>query len=319
MTLRRRVTPRWAFSLLTAAVASGQGLNFEQIGSIPGPADLIRIAGNRTYVVADKTLSIYDVSEPRSPQRSGRYISPDKIWGIRVAGSLLYLAADLSGLTILDISNPTAPKVRGTLKTKGQAKAVVVYQGKAVVADHMSGLDILDVSDPANPRATGSVFMDGYSRDVALAGSFAYAVDSPTGFYVLDLSKPADFVASLQSANGQVVVAPEDSDSPKVACVPGRAGLQIFDVSNPAAPTLAATFRTPGTAIRAAIRGKVAYVADGREGLQVVDLSTPSKPVPAGSFKTQLPARDVAIAGSLVFVVTGTGESSQVQILRQIP
>jgi hypothetical protein len=301
------------------AVTSGQALHFTPAGAIPGPADLIRVQGDRAYIVADKMLAIFDVSNSAAPHRTGVYISPEKIWGIRPAGSLVYLAADLSGLVILDVSNPAEPKARGALKTRGQAKAVVVYKGKAVVADHMSGLDILDVSDPAKPVAMGSVFMDGYSRDVALAGSFVYAVDSPTGFYVLDLTKPEDFAGSLQSANGQVVVAPEGADSPKIACVPGRAGLQIFDVSNPAAPSLAATFRTPGTPIRAVVHGNLAYIADGREGLQVADLSTPAKPVAVGSFKTVGPARDVAVAGPLVFVVTGTGENAHVEILRTIP
>ena len=82
------------------------------------------------------------------------------------------------------------------------------------------------------------------------------------------------------------------------------------------APVLATTFRTPGNAQRASIRGTRAYVADGPAGLQVLDFSNPSQPTIVGSYKTAMPARDVAVTDSLVFVVVG-GE--EVMVLRQTP
>jgi hypothetical protein len=87
----------------------------------------------------------------------------------------------------------------------------------------------------------------------------------------------------------------------------------VFNVSDPAAPSLASTFRTPGGApARATLRGARAYVADGREGLQVVDLSNPANPKIIGAYKTTNPARDVAVSEGLAFVVAG---ANQVQIL----
>ena len=53
----------------------------------------------------------------------------------------------------------------------------------------------------------------------------------------------------------------------------GRGDLQIYDVSDPAAPKKASSFRTPGRAHRVALDGPLAYVADGAAGIHVVDLS----------------------------------------------
>jgi hypothetical protein len=304
---------------LGATGMSAESLQFAPVASIDVPADMIKVQGRYAYVAGAKTITILDLSSPNAPKRLGSYQFPDKIWGIRVVGSLVYVADDLTGLGILDVSNPAAPVLRGSFKTKGQAKAVVVLGNKAVVVDHMQGLDVFDVSDVSKPVFLSSLFVDGYARDIALSGSIAYAVDSPSGFYVLDLSKPGplDFASSLQSANGQVITVsdPEKGQGPKLACVPGRGGLQVFDVSDPAAPALASTFRTPsGAPARAVLRGTRAYVADGREGLQVVDLSNPVKPNIIGAYNTTGPARDVAVNGGLVLVVVGTG---QVQILRE--
>jgi hypothetical protein len=287
--------------------------NFTLVATIEGPRDLVKLVGTRAYLAAGKTLTLFDLSSPAAPRREGQFEFADKIWGFSVAGSLVYVANDLEGLAILDISNPAQPRLRGWLKTRGQAKAVVVMGAKALVVDHMDGLALVDVSNPSKPVAAGSLFLDGYARDVALEGSVAYAVDSPTGFYVVDLAKPGplDFAASLQSASGQTIAV-----AGPIVCVPGRGGLQVFDVSNPAAPVLASTFKTPGTPLRVALRGKRAYVADGREGLQVVDLSDPAKPAIVGTYKTTSPARDVAVGEGLVLLVT---VAEGTIVLREIP
>jgi hypothetical protein len=110
-----------------------------------------------------------------------------------------------------------------------------------------------------------------------------------------------------------IAMAPErsgDVAARRIACVIGagrspQAGwLQVYDVTDPKAPVKVAAYKTPGRAVRAAVVGALAYVADA-EGLQIVDLSEPAKPALAQSYKTVNPARDVAVADSLVFVVAG--------------
>ena len=307
---------KWPLAFLCCVGLSAQTVHFAQVSSVSSgdaPHDLVKLGGTRAYLAGGKTITLFDLSNPAAPRREGQFEFADKIWGFSIVGSLVYVADDLAGLAILDVSDPAKPRLRGTLKTRGQAKAVVILGTKALLVDHMDGLALIDVSDAAKPVVAGSLFLDGYARDVALSGSLAYAVDSPAGFYAVDLSKPGplDFAGSLQSANGQTVAV-----SGAVACVPGRGGLQVFDVSNPSAPILAATLKTPGTPVRVALHGKRAYLADGREGLQVVDLSDPSKPAIIGNYKTTSPARDVAVGEGLVLVAT---VSEGTVVLRETP
>jgi len=315
-----------AAAALLVAVAgvrpAAQALQFTRVGTIPGPADLVRVDGGHAYVASAKTLTIFDVAKPDAPKKMGVHAFPEKIWGFRVNGPTVYVAADFYGFAMLDVSNPAAPSLRGVLKTPGQAKNVAIYGTKALVADHMSGVDYLDISNPAQPKKLGSFFLDGYARDVVAAGPLAFAVDSPSGLYVLDLDRPDPIesaVGSLQSASTpSFVEISEPSTSPRLVCIVGAGLLQFYDVSNPATPTKLSTLKTPGRPIRATFKGKFAYVADGVEGLQVVDLSAPTAPKIVGSFKTPAPARDVAVDNGIVYVVVGAREEpGEVLVLKQ--
>jgi hypothetical protein len=317
----RRAVARTAFLCVASASVvsvSAQSLSFARVGSIAGPADMVKVQDRYAYIVADKTVSVVDISNPAAPRREGAYTFPDRIWGFSVAGSFVYVADDLAGFGILDVSNPAAPTLRGSFKTRGQAHGVAVYGTKALIADHMAGVVLVDASNPANPVAVDSFFLEGYPRDVVARGALAYAVDSPTGFYVFDLSRagPLEPASALQSANGRALGVSEGAEGANIVCVAGGAALQVFDVTHPAAPVLTATIRTPGRPQRVSLQRRLAYVADGPAGLQVVDLSMPSTPRLVGAHATSAPARDVAIASTLVLVVVGNEE---VLLLRQTP
>ncbi len=329
------MTRAWVSVLLLGGLASGvsaQPAHFTTIGSLRVPATIIKVQGHYAYLAGDDILTIVDISNPAAPRRAGTYTVPNRIWGFAVSGSFVYVAADLWGIGIVDVSNPAAPALIGSFKTRGQAHSIDLWGTTALVADHMLGIAFLDVSNPAKPISLGSVFLDGYPRHVAVIGSLAYAVDSPNGFYVIDPSKPPlDPLGSIQAQNSAfgrfASVAIAETQGRKIAAVTGARTLQVYDVSNPAAPALLARHPTPGGGDRMVMKGSLAYVADLAEGLQIVDLSSPQKPQTIGAYKTSMPALDVALAGELVFVTTGSRreavsgriEGEELVILHQNP
>jgi hypothetical protein len=315
--MRRHLTSCGIAFGLAAASASAQSIAFTQVGSIAGPADMLRVQGTHAYISAGRTLTIYDLASPAAPKRLGAYTFPEEIWSFRVNGSYAYVGANFFGLGILDLSNRSAPVLAGSFKPPGQAKTAAVFEGKALIIDHMEGVVLANISNMAKPVGAGSFFVDGYARDIVTAGSHAYAVDSPTGFYVFDLSgsNPLEPIATLQSGTGLRTV--EISDAAKLAVLVGGGTLQPYDVSNPAKPVKLAPFRTPGGAQRVALDGRTAYVADAREGLQLVDFSNSSAPAIVGGFKTAAPARDVAVSGPHVLVLVGAPQEKQEVLILQ--
>jgi hypothetical protein len=286
-----------------------------QAGSIPGPIEMIRVQGQRAYVTNGMTLTVLDITTPTTPKPIGSYTFPERIWGLRVLDSVVYVAADRFGLGIVDVAPSGTATLRASVKTPGQAKSVSVSGSTVLLTDFVSGLDVVNIGNPSKPALSGSVFLEGLATDVVTAGSYAYAADRPTGFYVFDLAKagPLEPLAALQSAvpnntqRAQLEVIEQGGGRRTVILVAGGL-LQPFDVSTPSAPIKLPPFKTPGGANRMALKGTRAYVADGPEGIQVVDLSNPSAPTIVATFKTPAPAREVAVAGSTVFVglVNGT-------------
>lgn len=311
---RRATTPGLAlllglgwFLLAAPAAAGAQTLAFDEIALLPGPADLIEAGEGRAYVAADRTLTVYDLSDLSAPRRRGSYTFPEKIWGFVVRDELVYVAADFFGLGIVDVSDPETPRLLGSVKTPGQVKDVDVSGDRAVLADHMSGVDLVDISNLREPLALGSVYLDGYSRDVATAGPLAYAVDDPSGFYVLDLADTDSWepAVALQSADGPRMVEVTDTAAGGLAVLLGHGALQVYDLSAPTEPVHRATYATPGGALRVALDGPLAYVADGLQGVLVVDLAAPAAPRVAGSHQPAQPVRDVAVSGDLVVLAVG--------------
>jgi hypothetical protein len=92
----------------------------------------------------------------------------------------------------------------------------------------------------------------------------------------------------------------------------GSPGLQIIDISNPTAPTLAGRYDTYGAAIGVQIVGNYAYVADSSPGLQIIDISNPTAPTLTGSYDTSGYAYGVQVVGNYAYV---PAEFSGLQII----
>ncbi len=89
--------------------------------------------------------------------------------------------------------------------------------------------------------------------------------------------------------------------------VASGSGLQVFDVSTPAAATLLGGQSTVGRSHGVDVVGDLAYVADNVVGLQIFDISDPNAIVAVGGFAISGTPYDVEVIGNLAYVAAGTG------------
>jgi hypothetical protein len=88
----------------------------------------------------------------------------------------------------------------------------------------------------------------------------------------------------------------------------GLPGLQIVDVSNPAAPAILGGAKLQSSAtgtlqpLGVAVSGSVAYVAGAYRGLFLFNVSNPSSPTQVGTVDTPGVAEDVAVSGNFAYV-----------------
>ena len=168
------------------------------VGSLAGNMKAVAMAGQRAYVLqtvsgnpAHTDLLVVDLTLPATPSILGRVnLTPSITVGVKVVGSLAYVAAGSSGLQIVDVSTPATPTIIGTLDTPGTASGVAVANGYAYVADG-TAVRVINVTSPRTPVLVASLATS--ASAVAVAGTRLYvlgSVLSGTQFQVVDISVP---------------------------------------------------------------------------------------------------------------------------------
>ena len=128
---------------------------------------------------------------------------------------------------------------------------------------------------------------------------------------ILDVSQPAtpQLLAKTQALSDAIYDIVVLGNYAYVAA--GRAGLQIFDVTNPARPLLVAFFDTAGISQGLFVTGGYVYIAAGDEaagnvsGLRVINVTNPAAPSEAGFYPTPADSRAVYVAGNFAYLATG--------------
>jgi hypothetical protein len=82
----------------------------------------------------------------------------------------------------------------------------------------------------------------------------------------------------------------------------GAAGLEVFDVSNPAAPVRVAGLDTPGLASSLETAGGLIYLADGTAGLAIIDATNPLAPQSVSTLAMPAEVSEILLDGGRVYV-----------------
>jgi hypothetical protein len=170
-----------------------------------------------------------------------------------------------------------------------------------------------------------------------IQGNYAYILgDNQTSgpsaaqFYVVDIANPASmsvvsttsiigFIALGQSGirvQGQYVYLVSSTGTPATNL------LQIYDVSNPAAPAFVGSVQVPLYGIGLWVSGNYAYVISfvgvpSASTLAVIDISNPASPTVLGSTTTGTPyvnVADIKVVGNYAYVSGQSTKTSQVLV-----
>ena len=215
-----------------------------------GSAYGLAVAYPYAYVTdTDGGLRILDVSDPTSPAEVGFYDLSDDSHGehlaafdVAVAGDAAYVVIDGNSLHIVDITYHANPsKIASYDVPIADPTSVRVVGSYAYVTDYNRGLYILNVANPGDPQVVGLWDKNDpwmWPIDVDVAGDYAYVLDD-FELHIINVSNPASpfEVGSYEDPSGgftHIAVAGNYA----YVMAEGR-GLLVFNVSNPAIPTLA--------------------------------------------------------------------------------
>ena len=325
----------------TAVAAISDGVNgFTELNDARNI--VVSEIGNRTYAFVsgfnDDGVQIIDVTNPAAPTAVAAisdgvngFTELDGASDLTISeiGNRTYALVtgrNDDGVQIIDVTNPAAPTavaaisdgVNGFTELNGAIDIVISVIGNTtyafVASSHGDGVQIIDVTNPAAPTAVAAISdgVNGFTELDAVTDIVLYEIGNHTyafvtswdddGVQIIDVTNPAapTAVAAISDgvngfteldASAGITVSPIGNHT--YAFVTGfyDDGVQIIDVTNPAAPTAVAaisdgvngfTELDGATDITLHVIGNrtYAFVACWESAsIQIIDVTNPAAPV----------------------------------------
>ncbi len=283
----------------------------EPIRDLDTTANTYVVAGSSLYVIDDNTFSTPTLI-------GGAFIGSgfDAPLSLDASGNFVYVVSR-EGLRIFDVAVPQFPTLRSLFPAGplGEFRDLHVVGSTAYIVSrnadqNISFLIAMDITNPAAPTIKGSAFTSSEFLAVASDGVHAY-VSELSGFSVYNVTNPIPaFKDSINRPSNTNVDRPRLAiDGARVYEAAGEQGLQVYNVSNPAAVTLAAVIPSDGSSRDLAVNVSThrVFLADIEGGLRVFDIN-PALPVQLGTSNFQPGwANDLLIndAGTHAYLANG--------------
>jgi len=301
---------------LAATASSGLPVTFRVVGgpaSIQGGSLIVTNVGTVHLQASQPGTATHDpVSETRVINQvavslsleADRPTAPRSSQALHVHQGRVYVAQGSDGLEILDADPQSGLTRLGVFNTAGLTQDVQVDAGQAYLADGPAGVAILDVTNPGNPIGFNSVPSNSFTKRICLTEEHLLTAE-----HQLREGTAGMRIEPRNSGNGRghfqtIGTCYDIRTSANLAFLAEGYGLQIVDISNPAAPVALGRYRTPGNdTLGLRVQGDLVYLAG--ETLTIVDVSNPSEPHLVGTFPEGGTRLD--LMGSLAMVATYQG------------
>ncbi len=286
----------------------GTPLPFSKVSGTRGTL-AVEIAGGKLYALEDGGLSIFDLTDPRNPQRLGRVAGMGNVRQLKVRGDTAFLSARQFGLWAVDVSDPRNPRILSNFDAVEMATGLDVVGDVAFLGNRVFGVQCVDVSDPRKMKHISSLVtyesQSVYYHDTHLfsgdwAGGEVTIIDASNLRELRILSKIAlDGYGDGVHVRGNILFAStgqhKKSGPPKLRHGRGH-GLEIFDISDPKKPvrlsrtTFPDIYFGPSDFWSPTLAGNYCFAGDTVNGLFVLEVSDLKAPRILGHLI--LPKRD---------------------------
>ena len=236
-------------------------LNLSSVGMGIWESNLSRnlaVADGYAYVVSSiRGMNVYDISNPAGPDSIAHYDGIAGYNAIEVNGPVAYLLTG-SSLWLIDVAHLPDLTLIGSVYLSDQTFDIAVKDNYVYVAG-LSGLVIIDATISTDP-----VIINNYPLPcgrITVRENTAYLATTDTHCVLLNISDPMDIaeISSIPLLAAAMCIEPQGE---YLWIAEGGAGIQVFDLSNPAFPEAIDHYDTPGHARSIAIKDSIAYVVD---------------------------------------------------------
>jgi hypothetical protein len=217
----------------------------------PGPIRALAMVGDDLYAAWNTPLDtggliVYSLTDPAHPAVVATiddYIASDfkRPSGLAASDHYVYVGDADNGLVVLDASDPLNPSFVCTVDGVFEFDAMAVF-GDQLLCTGTSfiggrNVDVVDISDPSAPVLAGQTSLDGSTvlRAVLTDG---YALGVGLELQVYDLHDPTNIQEIFSTSIDEATQAIRSGDTLYLV---GASGIQVWDFSTPASPSLLRT------------------------------------------------------------------------------
>jgi hypothetical protein len=193
------------------------------------------ISNDKLYVVDNKNLRTFDISQPTNPQPGASIPIGIGIETVFPYGNNLFIGAS-DAMYIYDITNPAQPQQLSRYQHFVGCDPVVVQGKYAYVTLRTFGcvpafnnvLDVIDISDLRNPRVVNSLTLQS-PYGLGIRGNALFVCEGDFGLKTFDATDP---VRPVQKSNLTGIRTYDVIPLPASLLVVGSDGLYQYDYTN---------------------------------------------------------------------------------------
>ena len=259
--------------------------------------------GDLAFAADDEgVVMVYDITDPADPSLINTIGTGASPYRIVADPTGVFVAADYRGLVSLAVSEPAAafpltdvtplPGMGGGMDHRGDTLFVAA-------GDSLLSFDVVDPSAPARIDALGGSFF--MAALPVVHGDHLYLGHGNAGFEIVDISQP-DMVHVDNVSPGVGAVAGMSVDGDLMAVTTGMLYLYMYDLTDPASPTLVGTENLGYYALDPVLEDGLLYLIDSNNALRILDVTDPSAPFQVGALSTIRPSEMVK-SGSRVYII----------------
>jgi hypothetical protein len=279
-----------------------------------------QIAAYGNYIFAtryDSGVLVIDVSDPQNPQ-----VVATHVWfptgNMFIEGYYMYVAEG-THIYIADISNPVSPVIVADFQTSWSDALELLpcwpylYIAEGALDISWGALEIFDITDRTVPAFVGRYARLGAFSRVQVGDSCAFvAVGDEFRNYLLaiDISNPANPAPIAEYDSIDVMGLALSGNYLYTSAI--HTALAVFDVSDPAQPSLAWSFNEPSAIGRVSIYDNLAFIRAGTSGLWILGVSNAWAPEILSHYRT--PRSTTAVASYRNYAYAADTDSG-IQIL----
>ncbi|MGV6814389.1 MAG: GC-type dockerin domain-anchored protein [Phycisphaerales bacterium] len=269
-----------------------------------GSPSSISVQGTHAFVLdGDNSFSTIDISDPTNLSRLGSTVEQYSIRDIAPNNDQLVLA-ESGKLSILDTALTIGPDpIQSLTPTGGRAREVAIVGNRCFLAAGDAGLQVYDITAPYTPILISSQPTSGTAVGIKIQGNYAF-VAYYDGFDVFDISDPDN--PALVTTVTETIASRIAVDGDLLATgITEPGSIALYDITNPANPTLLSIHSGPEYPGELIIRGNTIFCAGGYTSLVTIDISDPTNPTTADIFDAPGYAEfstEIGLAGDIAII-----------------